>query len=302
MTGFGISLKELIHLRFEARTLDLLQHKKLRSTRMGGHLSHMRGRGIDFDEVRSYQAGDDIRTMDWRVTARTNQPHIKLYHEERERSVYLLIDLNTSMYFGTRVAFKSVIAAKIAALYGWAAVKHGDRVGAFIFSGNKHIEFPPRSRQRGLLEILNAVSELSYQKPSQMNADAFTAELKRVRHIAKPGSLIILISDFLNFGKESEVPLTHLVRHNDMIACAVHDPLEVEPPSANRYAISNGKNIRIIDTSDEKFCEAYRQHFQNHRDYLYTLFNKCRVNVCELATDQEILPSLQKHVRKGVRK
>ncbi|NKB46587.1 MAG: DUF58 domain-containing protein, partial [Legionellales bacterium] len=153
-TAITVSLTQLIQLRFAAQLIDLRAHKRVRSQLLGGHLSSLRGRGMEFDEVRAYQAGDDIRTMDWRVTARTNKPHIKLYHEERERPVLLLVDFRPAMFFGTRVTFKSVIAAKVAALLGWAAIANGDRLGGVVFSGKDHVELRPRTRQHGTSPFL----------------------------------------------------------------------------------------------------------------------------------------------------
>ena len=135
--GVTAELNELIALQRYAQIGHY--RPKGRSLRAGQHLSKLRGRGMDFAEVRHYQAGDEIRHMEWRVTARTGRPHVKLYQEERERPVIILADFSPSMYFGTRLAFKSVVAARLAALLAWTVVKQGDRVGGLLFSAFKHL-------------------------------------------------------------------------------------------------------------------------------------------------------------------
>ncbi len=150
MPGGGVILgsEELIRLRSQASLPGLAPQRRVMTTQTGPYASPFKGRGIDFAEVRAYLPGDDIRNIDWRVTARTGQPHTKLFREERERPVLLLVDLGASMRFGTRVAFKSVLAARAAALLGWAAVGHGDRVGGVVFAGQEHQELRPLGRER----------------------------------------------------------------------------------------------------------------------------------------------------------
>lgn len=167
--GTEVDLPALIALRQEAKHLDIAPRGKVLATRSGGHLSRFRGRGMEFDESRIYQPGDDPRNMDWRVTARTTRPHVKLFREERERPVWLLVDMGPAMRFGTRVAFKSVIAARAAALLAWAAADRGDRVGGLVFDESRHFERRPAARTRGLLPLLNALSDLS--KPPSNNGE-----------------------------------------------------------------------------------------------------------------------------------
>ena len=142
--GVTATLKELIDLQRYAQTGPY--HPVARALRAGSNVSRLRGRGMDFAEVRNYQAGDEIRHMEWRVTARTGKPHVKLYEEERERPVIILTDFNPSMYFGTRLAFKSVIAARLAAILAWTVVKQGDRVGGFLLSAHHHHRMMRRAR------------------------------------------------------------------------------------------------------------------------------------------------------------
>ena len=148
-----VSSDELVQCRLQARELRLDSRRPARSAITGGHTSRFRGRGMDYLESRAYQPGDDIRSMDWRVTARTDSAHVKLYQEERERPVVVMIDLGPGMFFATRGAFKSVIAARAAALIGWAAIQNGDRIGAFLFNGGHH-ELRPLGGQRGVMRLI----------------------------------------------------------------------------------------------------------------------------------------------------
>ena len=134
--GIYTSIEELASMRYNTTGLNPLAHKKALASMAGGHISSFRGRGIDFSEVRIYQPGDDIRNIDWRVTARTNKPHTKLYREERERPVYIVVDQCQSMFFGSKKTFKSVTAARAAANLAWGTIDNGDRVGGLVFSDN----------------------------------------------------------------------------------------------------------------------------------------------------------------------
>jgi len=237
--GITAELVDLIALRRYAHTVRYRPNAL--AARSGLHLSKLRGRGIGFAEARNYKAGDDIRHMEWRVTARTGKPHVKVYQEERERPVVILTDFNPSMYFGTRKALKSVVAARLSALLAWTAVKQGDRVGGLIVSASRHNEFIPRAREAGMLHFLAALSEYTqdYQQfintsvsSSHMLLDArpLSHALLRLRRVAKPGSILVLISDFYTMDEESEQHLNRLREHNDILAYQICDPLELAPP------------------------------------------------------------------------
>ena len=206
MQGISVELNELIDLR---RFASKPQYKpKGQGVRSGAWQSVIRGRGMDFAEVRNYQAGDEVRHMEWRVTARTGKPHVKLYQEERERPVILLTDFNPSMYFGTRIAFKSVIAARLAALIAWTAIKEGDRVGGLIFSGQKHQEYLPRGREYGVLPYLSGLCEYSQQKPAILDdTTPLSAMLMRSRRVIRPGSTLVIISDCYQLDSDSELEI-----------------------------------------------------------------------------------------------
>jgi uncharacterized protein (DUF58 family) len=154
-----ITTDELIKLRFGNSDVRLMSNKKILSSVTGGYGSRFRGRGLEFQEVRAYQAGDDIRNMDWRVTARTGKPHTKIFEEEREKPVFLVVDNSASMHFGSRVTFKSVVAAKAAAILAWSAAANHDRVGGIVYSDSSFNELRPQGGSRGVLRLLKQISQ-----------------------------------------------------------------------------------------------------------------------------------------------
>lgn len=283
-----ISLPALIRCRAAAKNIQFSRSRRVTTRLAGGYVSTLRGRGMDFDEVRVYQAGDDIRSMDWRVTARTGQPHTKLYREEKERPVFVLVDLSSRMFFGTKVAFKSVVAAKIAALVGWAAVDNGDRFGGLLFNEKDFIEFKPNARSQGILPMLKRMTEMPRRSKVSEKPYRISNALWRLRHVVKPGSLVVMISDFDNFDENAERHLSALVTHNQVIACSIHDPLEVELPPPNVYPISDGHKTVFLNTELNAQRDAYKQYFLKHQAKIDLCFKQRKVPHIKLFTDDDI--------------
>jgi len=291
--GVTVDLDELLRLKYHARALSFHHKSRVGTSQAGNYLSTIRGRGIDFDEVRMYQPGDDIRNMDWRVTARTGKPHTKLYKEERERPIYILTDFGPSMFFGTRVAFKSVIAARCAALLAWAGINNGDRVGAFLFSGNTHFESKPHNKTIGLFPILKSLAEFSENKIS-FGPHSLTPSLSKLRHVIRPGSLVFILSDFLSLDEDANRHLSLISQHNDVVACYIYDPMERNLPPPNRYTISDGDDYASLDTSDKQTCREYRQQHKNNTLQLKQSLQKLNIPMINIATNHAIVPVLRK--------
>ncbi len=287
--GVTAELAELIDLqRYAQAGYSCSQGRALRS---GSHLSKLRGRGMDFAEVRNYQAGDEIRHMEWRVTARTGRPHIKLYQEERERPVILLTDFNPSMYFGTRLAFKSVVAARLAAILAWTVVKQGDRVGGLLFSASRHNEFTPRGRELGVLPFLAALSQYTRElspHASQQEGRSFSYALQRVRRVVKPGSILVLISDFYNMDKESEKHLSRLRRHNDVLVYHLCDPLELAPPRPQQYAITDGQQEVFLDTTVDAVSHGYRHYCDQRIATLQAQLQRLQIQYVQVTAESDL--------------
>ncbi|WP_394393691.1 DUF58 domain-containing protein [Shewanella woodyi] len=221
--------KELLACQTIARALPE-KRSKARANLAGHRASLIKGRGMEFAEVRHYQPGDDVRTIDWRVTARTGKVHTKLFVEERERPVLILLDLSHSLYFGSSLLLQSVQAAHLATTLGWSAIQHGDRLGALIATEMEHLELKPRSRQQGILQLISAIQSLHERQLNQLSEYQSEPEhlfraCQRLRRIAKPGSLIWIISDGANLTENCLAPLSDLKRHCDMGAFLITDPL-----------------------------------------------------------------------------
>lgn len=258
--GVIAELPELIRLKRYAQ--QVTYPPEGRALQSGNHQSRLRGRGMDFAEVRNYQAGDEIRHMEWRVTARTGKPHVKLYQEERERPVIIVADFNPSMLFGTRVAFKSVIAARLASILAWTGVAQGDRVGGFVFSADQHHEFMPRTRELSVLPMLSMMSDLTRQPPGQywQSQRPLSEVLLRLRRVVRPGSILVLISDFYTLDESCQKHLNRLRSHNDILAYHICDPLELLAPKPQIYAVTNGQRELLWDTRQGDIAQAYEQY------------------------------------------
>lgn len=296
MKGIHITLDELIQARLLAQRLRLAPRNKARAQRGGAHLSRFRGRGIDFDEVRIYQPGDDIRSMDWRVTARTGRPHTKVFREERERPVLFAVDLGSSMQFGTRIAFKSVTAAKVAAFWAWCAARHGDRVGGVVLRDRGSVECKPRTGPPGVLRLLNALAEpdaLSTSAPGS----GVPQMLQRLRSVAHPGSLIVWISDFQGLNAAHESALSELRRHNEVVCVQIYDELEAQLPLPGRYSVSDGQRSLAFDAADPGLRKAYQERFEKHAQELQAMLNALSIRLLRVATHDDTYAVLTGELR-----
>jgi len=292
----SVNQHSLIQLRHQASQL-VLSLKKIRAMQSGTYLSSFRGRGMEFNESRVYQPGDDIRNMDWKVTARTGDAHTKIFSEERERPVLCWTDFREPMHFATHGVFKSVIAAKAAAALAWAASSQGDRVGGLVFSEHTHHELKPQRGKSGVLHFIKQLEQIQQTKitqpGSQINAEQALARLRRV---AKPGSLIFLISDFRNLGEQARSHITQLSKHNDIVMFFIYDILEKSLPSDGQYLIQHQEN-KIRFSSSQNNQKKYHQHFAERLGSLKTFARKHRISFIECSTQQDPLTQLQASFR-----
>ncbi|MFT5115018.1 MAG: hypothetical protein ACI8P9_004361 [Parasphingorhabdus sp.] len=248
LSGVSYSLQDLLGLQAAAKVLQMTGRRRSRSTVSGLQESRIRGRGMSYAESRPYQPGDDVRQIDWRVTARSGRTHTKLYEEEKERPVFLILDYNHTMFFGSRYAFKHVVAAEAAALVGWSCVSRGDHVGSLLITPRTHAELKPVGGRRGLMRLFHAMLKAQQHRHEREEVslnDAFNRALK----VARPGSLIFIFSDFYHLNEETEQQLVRLRQHNDVVLCQVLDKLEIHAPPPGRYPISNGLQNITLDTT-----------------------------------------------------
>ncbi|GAW86914.1 conserved hypothetical protein [Bathymodiolus platifrons methanotrophic gill symbiont] len=278
----SVTLDMLIKLAKPAASLKLFR-SRVRAPQSGGYVSRTKGRGMEFDEVRMYQAGDDIRSIDWRVTARTGKTHTKLFREERERPVFISVDYRASMQFATRGVFKSVQAAKLAGLLAWVAERHGDRIGGQIFTDTSCRELKPQNGKQAVLHFFNALVKTE-AKQTPINLEQIIA---RLNHHVKPGSLVYIISDFRGINHTIENYLAKLARHCDVIMILVYDPLESHLPAKGRYRFTDTKTDIVVDTSDKQQIMSYQEKFSQHCSYLQTLTKKLNIRLLLCASNDK---------------
>lgn len=299
-----ISVPVLVRLSRFAAFLPLGAEKIL-ARQSGDYQSPFKGRGMEFDESRLYQAGDDIRNIDWRVTARTGKTHTKLFREERERQVFVWVDLRASMFFATRGKYKAVIASRMASLLAWSAIHHGDRVGGVIFSDDNHHELKPQRGKSGALRLINHM----VKHPTWENSDTVVKDksagmrsLVRLRRLARPGSLIFMLSDFRNLDDKMEAQLILLSRHTDVVMVFIYDQLEQALPTAGLYRVSNGEDEIMLDTYDRQRTESYHAHFVSHQQRLERLAKTGSIHLIPCSTEEDPLSVLQSGLGKKIRR
>ena len=299
-----VSTSQLIRLHHAAQSLPL-KVARVRALQTGQYYSPFRGRGMEFDEVRLYQPGDDVRTLDWRVTARTGKAHTKLFREERERAVLVWVDYRSPMFFATRGVFKSVLASQAAALLAWSAHHQRDRIGGLLFSENQHHELRPRGGKSAVLHLLQLLSQMSSLPMSQdqsMRDDgdeqhsACYQALMRLRRVAKPGSLIFLISDFRDFDDQAESVLTQISQHNDIMLLFVYDPIEALLPDAGVYRVGNQQQVLAIDTSSDSARQAYATKYAQKTQELKNMCKRHRMGFISLSTQDDLLETLRREL------
>ena len=299
--GIHLTAAELISLRPRCHALRLPMRQAAASALAGAYRSRFRGRGVDFLESRNYQPGDDIRNMDWRVTARTGKAHTKVFQEERERPVLIVLDASPSLYFGTRRRLKSVAAGQMAAAIAWSAVRRGDRIGGFLFAPGRHRELRPAGGRRGAMRMIQGL--VDWLQPERSPADVsvqrtepLSAALERVRHAVRPGSLVVIISDFFNLDEACNRHLSRLRQHNDVIGCQVLDAAEYRLP-AGRYPITDGAQATVMDTARATSRARYEAMGRQHLDEPRRLFQKHQCGWLVLNSDDDPVDVLGRELR-----
>jgi len=301
-----VSLASLLRCRLLAKDLNLSRQRKILSQQSGLHVSKFRGRGIDFSEVRAYQQGDDIRSIDWRVTARTGKAHTKLYAEERERPALVILDQSDSMFFGSRVAFKSVVAAQAAALLAWATLQRGDRSGGILFSDNELRDIKPRRSRHAVLEFLEQIISFNHSLNRNVlkehdHSNSLSDSLQHARRITKPGSELFIISDFQSFDSAAQRHLFQLAQHNDVVCVMIQDPMEAELPVPGLYNISDGQHRAQVDLGDQTLRSNYQQAYQQHIAKLQRQFDQLKIPLLQISTYDDPMRALQRGLGLGPR-
>jgi uncharacterized protein (DUF58 family) len=299
--GAYAALEDLIALRFPARHLDITRRRRALSRLAGNNRANFRGRGIDFDEVRSYQAGDDIRAIDWRVTARTGSAHTKLFHEERERPVLVVVDQRPGMFFGSRHCFKSVLAAYLTALVAWSALGAGERVGGLVFGSGEHRDIRPRRSRHAVLTLLSTVVAFNGALTAPVAEPAAAADmLGNMRRIARPGSSIFIISDCRGFLDDAaREHLFQLSRHAELTVLHCSDPLERALPPPGDYAVTDGRDRRTLSTASATLRQRFAARTAAAEEALTTMLARLGIP-CIAASTGDAPVALLRQVYGGV--
>lgn len=282
-------------MRAAAVALQRQVRQKSAAPQSGGSVSRRLGRGLDFAEVREYQPGDDVRMIDWKVTARSGTAHTKLFVEERERPVLLLVDFRSNMRFGTQGMYKSMLAVRLAALLGWCAVAARDRVGGFVFADDWHSETRPQAGRRGLMSLFRAISQ-GQQRVPETGGDQFIKSLRRLRHSVHAGSTVVLLSDFQDFDELARKTLGSSLHSMDFLAVHICDPLDYMLPPPGRYpisALSSHANSRfVLSVQSEAQRQRYTDDFRARQQALKSLFVEQRHCYVGVSTHEPILDSV----------
>jgi uncharacterized protein (DUF58 family) len=281
------NLQTLIKLQYEIRGFSFLPKQPVQSLLTGRHRSKLRGRGLDFEEVRNYVPGDDIRSIDWKVTARTKKPHTKVYTEERERPVFFVVDQSASMFFGSRKMMKSVTAAHTAALGAWKVLAVGDRVGGIVFNDEEFVEVTPKRNRRAVQRFLSTIVEqnnsLSSEALSRQNPGMLNQVLNKVNRSLTHDYLVVIISDFSGLDTATMKLLIQMSRHNDIILAKIYDPLEIVLP-AHELVLSDGEQQVMADARSDSLRQKHREAFEKKQQMMIEHLKPYNITVLPLST------------------
>jgi len=296
--GAYVTLKQLTRLRYRARGFSYLPTQPVRSVLAGRKRSRLRGRGLDFDELRHYRPGDDIRNMDWKITQRIGSPYVRVYTEERDRPVWMVVDQRLSMFFGSQHQMKSVAAAEAAALTAWRVLAVGDRIGAVIFNDQQQFIAKPSRSERSTLAWFEKLVEFNNDLTACADKTSLPKALASALQTLAPrlghDGLVVIVSDFDGWSEVCLDTLKLINRSNDVVAAVVSDPLERDIVSANNLVVSDGRYQLEIKTTNspaqERFKADYDQRFSNLIDSL----KRHAIPVLALSTHTDISRQIQR--------
>jgi uncharacterized protein (DUF58 family) len=300
LQGVHVSLPQLMALEFHARGLSLLARQPRSSILAGSHGSRLRGRGLDFEELRRYLPGDDLRALDWRASSRLGKPFIKAYREERDRPALLVVDQRMNMHFGSVLNFKSVVAAELAALLGWTAWHTGDRVGGLVFNDTQIEQISARRSRETLSALLVAVvrqnTALAVDNPVEDAPGQLDTALLRCLRSAAHDHLICIISDFAGSSDNTLRLLRQLAAHNDVIALQIYDPLALKLPEKGQVLITQGQ-VQVELTLDRaKVRKPLGDFLQGRLREVAQMLRRSRIPLLMFSTGENTLDQLRREL------
>ncbi len=292
-----VDAEHLLRLGAKSRAISLLPRQPARSILNGRHASRLRGRGLNFEELRSYLPGDDIRTIDWKVTARTGEPHVRVYTEERDRPALLLVDQRVSMFFGTEVYMKSVIAAEAAAIAAHQILAQGDRVGGIVFGDTDLAEHRPQRRPAALTRFLSSVAALNCSLNASLRPEpsvALNDILKQATRIAHTNALVCVFSDFDGVDEDSERILSRLAQSNDLILFNIFDPSSRQLTPGLKMTVSDGEQQIELDSSEASLSDRIKAAMDNRLVQLQQWSKRYGFPIVPMTTSEPALDQLLK--------
>jgi uncharacterized protein (DUF58 family) len=291
------NLHALVRLRYTAQGFSYLPRQSVRSLLSGRKRSRLRGRGLDFDELRHYRPGDDIRTMDWRVTNRTGKPHVRVYTEERDRPVIAIVDQRLPMFFGSQHKMKSVVAAEVAAITAWRVLEVGDRIGAILFNDERCLEVKPTRSERKVMgwlgDLADMNNELSVTPGRSSNPAALAQALQLLESSIGHDYLVVLISDFYGWDAQALKIIRSISQHNDIICSLIFDPLERDISRANNLVVSDGRYQLQIDPHEQGLGEKFEASFESSIAHVQGELKRHRIPVVPVETSTPVSDQLR---------
>ena len=295
--GVYANLDDLIRIQFKARNFSFLPQQPVSSILSGRYASRLRGRGLNFEEIRRYQPGDDIRTMDWKVTARTRSPHVRVYTEEKDRAVVLIVDQRINMFFGTRDKLKSVTAAELAALGAWRAVDVGDRVGAVVFNDTEIVDIRPQRSQQTVMSILGTIVRMNHalqaDAQAESNPDMLNRALEKALQLVPHDALVVMVSDYFGVDERTEQLTAQMAEHNDVLALLVHDPIRLQP-AEQRVTVSDGSLQMEIDFADKGVREKLAENYYEEQQYITHFLNKLAAPLLMVSNEGDVVNQVRR--------
>ncbi|MEN8210630.1 MAG: DUF58 domain-containing protein [Thermodesulfobacteriota bacterium] len=289
--GVYASLEELVRIRFKVSDFSLQPTQPVASVLSGRYASRLRGRGLNFEELRRYQPGDDTRDIDWKVTARTRSPHVRVYTEEKDRSVLLIVDQRSNMFFGTKDKLKSVTAAEIAALGAWRAIDSGDRVGAIIFNDSELVTIQPQRSQDTVMNILGTVVRMNHSLKAgtdhASNEKQLNQAIKNAQSLVTHDVLVVMVSDYFGVDKETERLTTRMAIHNDIIAFLIHDPIRMHPV-ARKLTLSDGHLQMEVDFSKKQVREKMVAEYKAEQEQIAHFLRKISAPLLKISNQGDV--------------
>ena len=296
------SLRELLEMEQYAHHFSLLARKqKVKSILGGTHASKLRGRGLDFEEVRQYVKGDDIRNIDWKVTARTQKTHTRVFSEEKEKPALIVVDQSKSMFFGSVQRTKSVVAAELAALVAFRVLKQGDRVGGIVFADKGIDVILPKRDRRNILRLLEKIVERNHELEQSAPLhfeDLLHTTISKIMNIVTHDYLVVIIGDFHRYSPEVIKYITQISLHNDVLLAKVSDPMERDIP-ATKFVSGDSDTQITIDGTSNKLRKKFSEGFENDLTSFQTKMKKHRVPVFEVNTLEPLEQQIKDIFKKG---